>query len=214
VFLNLGNGSVDRANLSFWEAEGWTFSTRAHTNVLKEKVKSLFLIKYLIPEKCDTPLFSLFLKKWIWRFARKTSDSKCDNLFYFLPLIFAETVYSYEVRCMIWIKKTMYMPLWLKTTIATQVCAQEALTHLYVDAIKEYHTWYATNWKEPTWDVMHVPQEAFIPMIWWWNVIQLLGNIMHDMQSDIMKCMNAEWHNKMHVYASRGAYFHEMWCMI
>jgi len=23
-----------------------------------------------------------------------------------------------------------------------------------------------------------------------------------------------KWHNEMHVYASRGAYFHEMWCMI
>jgi len=75
----------------------------------------------------------------------------------------------------------MYMSLWLKTTIAMRVCAQEALTHLYVDAIKEYHAWYATNWKKPTWDVMHVPQEAFIPMIWWWNVIELFGNIMHDM---------------------------------
>jgi len=134
--------------------------------------------------------------------------------FFISFLSFAESVYSYEVRCMIWIKKTMYMPLWLKTIIATQVYAQEALTHLYVDAIKEYHAWYATNWKNPTWDVMHVPQEASIPMIWWWNMIQLFGNIMHDMQSDIMKCMNAEWHNEMHVFALRGAYFLEMWCMI
>jgi len=37
------------------------------------------------------------------------------------------------------------MPLWLKTTIATQVCAQETPTHLYVDAIKEHHAWYAIN---------------------------------------------------------------------
>jgi len=67
--------------------------------------------------------------------------------FFISFLSFVESVYSYEVICMIWIKKTMYMPLWLKTTIATQVCAQEALTHLYADAIKEYHAWYATNWK-------------------------------------------------------------------
>ena len=66
------------------EAEGWTVSNHAHTNVSKEKVKSLFLIKHLTPEKRDTPLF--FFKKWIWWFARKTSDSKCNNLFYFLPL--------------------------------------------------------------------------------------------------------------------------------
>jgi len=25
--------------------------------------------------------------------------------------------------------------------------------------------------EKPTWDVTHVPQEAFILMIWWWNVI-------------------------------------------
>jgi len=31
---------------------------------------------------------------------------------------------------------------------------------------------------------MHVPQEAFIHMIWWWNVIHLFENAMHDMQSD------------------------------
>ena len=36
---------------------------------------------------------------------------------------------------------------------------------------------------------MHVPQEAFIPMIWWWNVIHLFENTMHDMQNDMMKCM-------------------------
>ena len=70
--------------LHYREAEGWTVSNHTHTNVSKEKVKSLFLIKHFTPEKYDTPLF--FLKKWIWWFARKTSDSKCDNLFfYFLP---------------------------------------------------------------------------------------------------------------------------------
>jgi len=42
------------------EVEGWTVSNHAHTNVSKEKVKSLFLIKHLTPEKRDTPLFSFF----------------------------------------------------------------------------------------------------------------------------------------------------------
>jgi len=44
------------------EAEGWTISNHAHTNVSKEKVKSLFLIKHLTPEKRDTPLFFFFLR--------------------------------------------------------------------------------------------------------------------------------------------------------
>jgi len=52
------------------EAEGWTVSNHAHTNVSKEKVKLLFLIKHLTPEKRDTPLFSFFFKKWIWWFTR------------------------------------------------------------------------------------------------------------------------------------------------
>jgi len=44
------------------EAEGWTVSNHAHTNVSKEnvskkKVKSLFLIKHLTPKKRDNPLF-------------------------------------------------------------------------------------------------------------------------------------------------------------
>ena len=73
------------------EAEGWTVSNHTHTNVSKEKVKSLFLIKHFTPEKYDTPLF--FLKKWIWWFARKISDSKCDNLFFISFLPFAEFVY-------------------------------------------------------------------------------------------------------------------------
>jgi len=80
------------------------------------------------------------------------------------------------------------MPLWLKTTIATQVCAQEAPTHLYVDAIKEYHAWYATNWK------------AYMRC----NAYASRGIYSHDM---MMKCDTiiwkhhawyAEWHNEMH----------------
>ena len=74
------------------EVEGWTVSNHVHMNVSKEKVKSLFLIKHFTPKKCDTPLF-FFLKKWIWWFARKTSDSKCDNLFFISFLSFAEFVY-------------------------------------------------------------------------------------------------------------------------
>jgi len=45
------------------EAEGWTVSNHVHTNVSKEKVKSLSLIKYLTPKKRYTPLFSFFLKE-------------------------------------------------------------------------------------------------------------------------------------------------------
>ena len=183
--------------LHFKEAEGWTISNHAHTNVSQEKVKSLFLIKHLTPGKRDTPWSSLFFKRSEFDDARKTSGSKCDNLFYFLPLIFAKTVYSYEVRCMIWIKKTMYMPIWIKTTIAMQVCAQEALTHLYVDAINEHHAWYSTNWKTYM-RCNACASRGIYSHVWWWNVIQLFGNTMHDMQSDIMKCMNAEWHNEMH----------------
>jgi len=82
----------------------------------------------------------------------------------------------------------MYMPLWLKTTIATQVCAQEAPTHLYADAIKEYHAWYATNWKTYMRCNAHASR----------------GIYSHDM---MMKCDTliwkypvwyAEWHNEMH----------------
>ena len=119
------------------EARGWTVSNHEHTNISKEKVKSLSLIKYLTLENRDTPLFFFFKEVNLMICEKNNWLKMC--LFYFLPL-FCRV-------CMIWIKKTMYMPLWLKTTIATQVCAQEALTHLYVDAIKEYHAWYATNWK-------------------------------------------------------------------
>ena len=52
------------------------------------------------------------------------------------------------------------------------------------------------------------------------NACALRGIYSHDM---MMKCdiliwkhhgWYVEWHNEMHVYASRDAYFHEMWCMI
>jgi len=45
------------------EAEGWTISNHARTNVSKEKVKLLFLIKHLTLEKCYTPLFSFFFQE-------------------------------------------------------------------------------------------------------------------------------------------------------
>jgi len=129
------------------EAEGWTVSNHAHMNVSKEKVRPLFLIKHLTPEKRDTPLFLFFFKKWIWWFARKISDSKCDNLFLFPSSLLQSRFIHMRWDAWYGLKKTMYMPLWRKTTIATRVCAQEALTHLYVDATKEYNAWYATNWK-------------------------------------------------------------------
>ena len=127
------------------EAEGWTVSNHAHTNVSKEKVKSLFLIKHLTPEKRDTPLFSFFFSRSEFDDLREKQVTQNVTTFFLFPSSLLQSLFIYEVRCMIWIKKTMYMPLWLKTTIATQVCAQEALTHLYVDAIKEHHAWYATN---------------------------------------------------------------------
>jgi len=104
MFINLGNVNVDRANLHCREAEGWTVSNHAHTNISKEKVKSLFLIKLLTPEKRDTPLFFFFSRS---EFDDLREKQVTQNVTTFLIsfLSFAEFVYSYEVRCMIWIKK-------------------------------------------------------------------------------------------------------------
>jgi len=90
------------------EAEGWTVSNHVHTNVSKEKVKSLFLIKHLTPEKRDTPLF---FSRSEFDDLREKQVTQNVTTFFISFLSFAEPVYSYEVRCMIWIKKTMYMPL-------------------------------------------------------------------------------------------------------
>ena len=85
------------------EAEGWTVSNHAHTNVSKEKVKSLFLIKHLTPEKRDTPLF--FFSRSEFDDLREKQVTQNVTTFFISFLSFAEFVYSYEVRCMIWIKK-------------------------------------------------------------------------------------------------------------
>jgi len=87
------------------EAEGWTVSNHAHTNISKEKVKSLFLIKHLTPEKCDTPLFFFFFQEVNLMICEKNKWLKMWQPFLISFLSFAESVYSYEVRCMIWIKK-------------------------------------------------------------------------------------------------------------
>ena len=90
--------------LHFGKAEGWMFSNRALTNVSKENVKSLFLIKHLTPEKRDIPsfyfsfdywfsLFSLLLFFWIMNLVicEKTNDSKRDNRFFISFCSFLET---------------------------------------------------------------------------------------------------------------------------
>ena len=90
------------------EARGWTVSNHSHTNVSKEKVKLLSLIKYLTPEKRDTPLFSLFfLKRSEFDDLREKQVTQNVTTFFISFLSFAESVYSYEVRCMIWIKKKL-----------------------------------------------------------------------------------------------------------
>jgi len=69
----------------------------------KKKAKSLFLIKQLIPEKRDTPLFFLFSRSEFDDLREKQVTQNVTT-FFISFLSFAESVYSYEVRCMIWIK--------------------------------------------------------------------------------------------------------------
>jgi len=95
------------------------FSKHVHMNVSKEKSQAFFLIKHVTSKKCGTPLF-FFLFDYSFSiilaviFAKIMNLMICEKkkrthnviiLFYFFPIIFYDTVYSYEVRCMIWIKK-------------------------------------------------------------------------------------------------------------
>jgi len=83
---NLGNVNVDRANLSFWKSRRMdVFKPCAHKCLKRKKNHCSWL--NIWPQKSATPLILLKKKKkWTWRFARKTSDSKCDNVVLFLSI--------------------------------------------------------------------------------------------------------------------------------
>jgi len=114
VFINWVMAMLIEQIFHFGKAEGWTFSNCAHTNVLKENVKSLSLIKHLTPKKRDTPLFFSF---WLFTFYfllfffcennefHNLQENNWLKTLHFFFVHFRRHFLFLWGECMIWIKK-------------------------------------------------------------------------------------------------------------